>query len=283
MAAMEEDLLAQGIDCTVSGEGPTVLFVPGSYSTPAAWRPMQRLLPPLWRCVNTSLCGYGRTAETRRDGDVDIEHQLRVVEAVARAAGPTPVHLVGHSFGGTVALAAAVAGRIEVASLALFEANPLDLLRQHGHGALHAATFAMAQAFERAVAAGDPDAPRRIIDFWGGTGAFAALPPAVQDYCRQTAAVNVHDWHTDFGLPLDGTALARLHIPVLLVRGAAANAAMVAMTEVLSAHLRDVQTAVVDGASHFLVSTHPAACAGLLAAHLARALEAQRAARGRQL
>ena len=52
---------------------------------------------------------------------------MRVVEALARHVG-APVHLVGHSFGGMVAFAAALSGRVEVVSLALFEANPIALI-----------------------------------------------------------------------------------------------------------------------------------------------------------
>lgn len=32
----------RNIDCTESGEGPAVLFIPGAYSTTAAWRQVQR-------------------------------------------------------------------------------------------------------------------------------------------------------------------------------------------------------------------------------------------------
>lgn len=259
---------ATGIDYTESGQGPTVLFVPGSYSTPAAWKPIQRLLPPQWRFVATSLCGYGQTVETRSAGDADISHELRVLEAVARRV-PGPVHLVGHSFGGTAALAAALSGRLQVASLALFEANPLALLHHHGYLDLHQATRRMSQAFEQAVTHAEHDAPGRIIDFWGGAGSFAAMPPAVQDYCRQSAPANVLDWHTDFGYDFSGADLARLDVPVLLVRGEHANPAMVAMTQVLADHLPQARTAVVAGASHFLINTHPQDCAALLAAHLA--------------
>ena len=77
------------------------------------------------------------------------------------------------------------------------------------------------------------------------------------------------DWHTDFGFDFSGADLARLDLPVLLVRGEHANPAMVAMTEVLATHLPQVQPAVVAGASHFLISTHPQDCAALLGAHLA--------------
>lgn len=259
-----------GVDFAESGSGPAVLFVPGSYSTPAAWRPMHKLLPPRWRLVSTSLCGYGGTAETRSRDDHGMQHEVRVVEAVARAVGG-PVHLVGHSFGGTVALAAALSGRFEVKSLALFEANPLDLLQRHGHAALHQAARVMSRGFEQVVGQGERDAPGRIIDYWGGEGVFAAMPASVQDYCRQTVGANVLDWHTCFGFEAAGPDLARLDLPVLLVRGGLANAAMVAITELLAAHLREVRHEVVDGAGHFLVTSHAAECAGLLAAHLGRA------------
>lgn len=257
-----------GVDFAESGRGPTVLFVPGSYSTTAAWRPLQRLLPPRWRCVTTSLCGYGKTLETRRIDDFDIAHEVRVVEATARAAGGGPIHLVGHSFGGTVALAAALAGRLELSSLSLFEANPLALLRHHGHAALHDATRSMSQDFEQAVRAGERDAAARIIDFWGHTGAFAAMPEPVQDYCRQTVVSNVLDWRSDFAFDIQGADLSRLKLPVLLVRGERANPPMIAMTTVLESTWPVVHAEVVADAGHFLVSSHPAECAALLARHL---------------
>ena len=97
----------RNIDCVESGEGPVVLFMPGSYSTPAAWRPVQRLPGPGRRLVTTSLCGYGGTTETRTMKDFGIQHDVQVVEALARHIGQT-VHLVGHSVGGTVALATAL-------------------------------------------------------------------------------------------------------------------------------------------------------------------------------
>ena len=144
------------------------------------WRPIQRSLPRGWRFVATSLCGYGGTLETRRMDDFDMRHEVRVIEATVRAAGGGPVHLVGHSFGGTVALAAALTHGFQVNSLSLFEANPLSVLRHHGHATLYQATLRMSLEFEHAVQAGERDAAARIIDFWGRDGDFAALPQPVR-------------------------------------------------------------------------------------------------------
>lgn len=253
----------RGIDYRETGSGPAILFVPGSFSTPVAWRGLQKHLPRGYRFVGTSLCGYGETEETRRPGDLGMAHQVRVIEAVA-AHIAAPVHLVGHSFGGAVALAAALAGAIDVLSIATFEANPLALIRERGQRKLFDTTRRMSVEFEAAYDAGERDAAGRIIDFWGGRGSFAAMPEAVRDYCRATAGVNVLDWRTAFAFEAGMADYARLSAPVLLVRGARANPAMAAITEALGDSLPNVRMAAVDGASHFLITSHAKECARLL-------------------
>ncbi len=257
------------IDYQETGDGPAVLFVPGSFSTPAAWSGMQKRLPQDYRFIATSICGYGGTDETRSLGDLDMAHEVRVVEAVVRHVG-APVHLVGHSFGGTVALAAALAGNIELLSIATFEANPVALIRERGRADIFRATQEMSRAFEAAYDGGERDAAGRIIDFWGGAGSFAAMPDAVQDYCRATTFANVLDWRTAFAFEATLADYAGLNIPVLLVRGGLANEAMVEITDGLAASLPDVHMSVVDGASHFLITSHAEQCAVLLSDFLAR-------------
>ncbi|SFU49416.1 Pimeloyl-ACP methyl ester carboxylesterase [Polaromonas sp. YR568] len=254
------------IDCVESGQGPAVLFLPGSYSTTAAWRQVQRHLSPGYRLVTTSLCGYGGTTDTRSLQDCGIEHEVQLVQEVVRHIGQ-PVHLVGHSFGGTVALAAALSRTADIASLSLFEANPIPLIREHDGGRLYDETVRMSQAFEAAVNAGEQNAPARVIDFWGGPGVFAAMPDAVKAYCRETATVNVLDWRTVTS-EVKARDCAALDIPVLLVRGGEANPAMVAITDTLRACLPDVRPFAVEGAGHFLITSHAARCAELLSAFL---------------
>lgn len=258
----------RGIDYVETGTGATVLFVPGSYSTHAAWRQIQKLLAPAFRMVGTSLCGYGATIETRTHEDFDMRHEVRIVEAAARRAGGK-LHLVGHSFGGTVALAAALGGTIDVASVSVFEANPLALLKEQPNEALYQETYEISRQFEAAIEENDPDAAGRIIDFWGGDGTFAAMPEPVRNYCRETSSANVLDWRTDFGFDAASGHYATLNVPVLLARGTLANPAMVAMTEALRHALPDARSVVVPGAGHFLITSHASECAALLTAFLA--------------
>ncbi len=268
MTVLRDERIIDFQDSDPGGDGPVVLFVPGSFSTPAAWRPIQKLMPQGYRFVSTSLRGYGGMGETRNAADFDMAHEIRVIEAVAAEIGK-PVHLVGHSFGGTVALAAALAGAVDVLSIATFEANPLRLMRAAGRDDLFDETRRMSDAYEAALAGGDSDAPKRIIDFWGGSGAYAALPEAVQEYCRQTAYANVLDWHTCFGFDAAPQDFAGLGVPVLLARGGLANTAIAAIADVLAAHVPDARVEAVAGAGHFLISSHPQDCAALLADFLA--------------
>ena len=85
MAFMIED--SARIDYEESGSGTTIVLVPGSCSTGAAWRPIVERWGNRFRCVTTSLLGYGGTAERRTAQDVSIAREAEVIEAVIRKAG----------------------------------------------------------------------------------------------------------------------------------------------------------------------------------------------------
>ena len=92
------DRVRELIDYEETGTGPTIVLVPGSCSTGAAWRPVIAGLKDRFRCVTTSLLGYGGTGERRSADDASISHEVEAMEWVICKAGAR-VHLVGHSFG----------------------------------------------------------------------------------------------------------------------------------------------------------------------------------------
>jgi pimeloyl-ACP methyl ester carboxylesterase len=141
------------IDYQESGHGPSLVLVPGSVSTGAAWRPVIAAWQGSFRCITTSLPGYGGTAERRTAADFSID---RAVEAVIRRAGGAP-HLVGHSFGGLVAVAVALRRRVRIASLGVLEAPAVALLREHGDLPAYLDLRAMTNAYAAEFAAGRAD------------------------------------------------------------------------------------------------------------------------------
>ena len=72
------------IDLQESGAGPAILFVPGSCSTGAAWRPVMAQLGDGYRMITTTLPGYGKTAERRSEADSSIGIVAEVIETIVR-------------------------------------------------------------------------------------------------------------------------------------------------------------------------------------------------------
>ena len=259
------------VDYDEAGAGPTIVLVPGSCSTGVAWRPVIAAWDNQFRCVTTSLLGYGKTAERRTAGDPSISHETDALESVIRRAGG-PVHLVGHSFGGLVALAVALRNRVPLASLAILEAPAVEVLRDDRDDQHYRAFRQMTDSYFAAFDGGNVEAIATMIDFYGGAGTFASWPPRVRAYAVETTPVNILDWASAFGFPLSAASLAAVLIPSLVLWGGASQPAVQRANALLCERLNGA-SATIDGAAHFMVATHANVVADLIAMHVHRAEE----------
>jgi pimeloyl-ACP methyl ester carboxylesterase len=266
---MIEDLRG-GVDYDEAGAGSTVVLVPGSCSTGAAWRPMLAHWQRGFRCVTTSLLGYGGTAERRTAGDTDISHEAEAIEAVVRRAA-CPVHLVGHSFGGLTALAVAQRRRVPLLSLTIAEAPAAEILRPMGEYRHYLAFRNMTDAYFLAYYAGERAAIEQMIDFYGGAGTFSGWPQRLRDYAIETTPANFLDWASAYGFELTPELLATVKIPTLVLWGEASHPAAKRANGLLAQFLPNASVAEIAGAAHFMISTHAREVAGLIAQHVARA------------
>src|SRR5438270_8120463 len=260
------------IDYAECGTGPTIALVPGSCSTGAAWRPMIATWNGQFRCVTTSLLGYGATVERPTAADPYMSHEAKMVESVIRKAGG-PVHLVGHSFGGLVALAVALRNRVPLTSLAILEAPASEVLRDRGEHQHYCAFRQMTEAYFAAFDGGNVEAIAAMIDFYGGAGTYASWPPRVRAYAVETTPVNILDWASAYGFALPAASLAAVQVPALVIRGGASHRAVQRANALLSAHMSRAALATIDTAAHFMIATHPNEVGRLIAqqVHLADA------------
>ena len=254
-------------DFEEQGTGPILVFLPGSYSTGAAWRGIWEQLKGSYRLISTSLPGYGGTPEIRPDDATDISRHMAFVAAVAERVG-APFHLVGHSYGGLTALAAALNGAVTPRSLILFEANPMASVIHGKHFAWFDDLLAMVEKFRAAIAAGDPEAAAIIIDFYAQPGAFAAMPPKFQGFCRMGVHANLLDWQSAIGFAPEMADYGNLDMPITLVRGSQTNRQLVDINEALDAAMPNSALHVVPDAGHFLITSHPGQCAAIIDAHM---------------
>jgi pimeloyl-ACP methyl ester carboxylesterase len=264
------DLARERIDYAESGSGPTVVLVPGSCSTGAAWRPIMAAWEGRFRCVTTSLLGYGGTAERRTEATAAIEQEAEVVETVIRRAGGarTPVHVVGHSFGGLVAAVVAMRKRVPMASLTIVEAPAAEVLRSTDEVGHYQAFREMTDAYFAAWRDGEEDAIARMIDFYGGAGTFASWPERVRAYAVETTAANILDWKCAYDFPLSPVILAEITAPSLILTGTESHPAARRANELLGQHMPDAWVATLAGGSHFMIATHADEVAELIETHI---------------
>jgi pimeloyl-ACP methyl ester carboxylesterase len=258
------------IDYKETGDGPTIVFVPGSCSTGAAWRPVIAALNGGFRCVTTSLLGYGETSERRTALDPSISHEADIVEAVIRKAGER-VHLVGHSFGGLAALAVALRKEVAIDSLTIVESPAVEALREFGEDQHYRTFLDMTDAYFSAFRGGDREAIASMIDFYGGAGTFASWPPRTRAYAAETTPVNILDWESAFGFRVTAAEFATIDVPVLVMRGGASHPAMQRANELLSTCIERASLVTIAEAAHFMIATHAEDVSHAIAGHVTRA------------
>jgi pimeloyl-ACP methyl ester carboxylesterase len=257
------------IDYDEIGQGPTIVLVPGSCGTGVAWQPIISRLERSFRCVTTSLLGYGETTERRSLVDCDINYEAEILEKVIRrAAGP--VHLVGHSFGGLGALAVALRGKAPLLSLSILEAPAPEILRVMGEYGRHRAFREMTDIYFSQFQAGDRNAIQQVVDFYGGAGTFASWPQRAREYAIEMTATNLLDWASGYGFRLTRAALAKINIPTLVLWGENSHPAVRRNNQLL-AQCTKASVVTLRGATHFMVSTHPEQVARELARHVTAA------------
>lgn len=257
----------------VFGAGATqALALHCSLAHLGAWAGLAQHLPGL-TITAPDLLGHGRSADW--DGLADFHGQAtRQVMGLLATMPSGPVHLIGHSFGATVALRMALENPERIVSLTLFEPVLFCAARAAG-GPAFAAHMAAHAGFAEALQAGDkPAAAAAFQAIWGRGAPFDTLPPAQRDYIIQriglVAAQNTALVDDAAGL-LGFGRLEGLGLPVLVLQGACSPPVIDAINTELARRLPQVARAVVPGAGHMLPITHAAECAELVGPFIARA------------
>lgn len=229
-----------------AGAGPGVVCIHANASSSGQWRGLMELLAPKFRVMAPDSYGAGKSPPYRK---VSLKDEVALIEPLLSNASA----LVGHSYGGAVALIAALVHREHLQAVALYEPTLFALAPGDASG-IQNAVIASVAALER----GDPMAAGRcFIDFWMGAGSFDRMPERVQA-ATADAVKNVAGWRDAlFGEPTPTAAFAQLDIPVLLMVGSASPLSSRAVAQQLKQVLPRVETIEFDGLGHMGPVTHP--------------------------
>jgi pimeloyl-ACP methyl ester carboxylesterase len=241
-----------------AGTGNAVVCLHASASSSAQWRPLMDRLAGRFHTLAADLYGAGRSPAWPGERPLWLADEVALLEPVFEAAGPR-FHLVGHSYGGAVALRAALENPGRVESLVLFEPVLFSLLT--AEDPRHAAAREIAAVRDdtiAAVRAGNLDASgARFVDYWMGPGAWARMPQArretIADQMRQVTA----EWHAAYMEPTPLSAFAALDVPVLFLTGAESPLSSREIARLLTKTLPRVTAVEVSEAGHMAPLTHP--------------------------
>ncbi len=251
------------------GRGEPVVLLHSSCSSRRQWRRLVAELTGRYRTLALDLHGYGETSWPDDPETFSIDDEVQLVEHVLdRVDGPA--HLVGHSYGGVVALATALRHPQRVRSLALHEPVVFQLALAGPLAPVGAEITRMVELLAERVEAGAPAAAaEHFIDYWRGEGTWAALP----ERGRQAAARVIPK------LPVELRAMLRspytlrdygtIRSPVRLLAGTVGRAAARRVAELLATAFPDGSLQLVAGAGHMAPVTHPQLVNPRIAAHLA--------------
>jgi pimeloyl-ACP methyl ester carboxylesterase len=241
-----------------AGQGTTVLCLHSNASTSGQWRGLMERLSPHFLVLAPDLLGAGRSAPWPVVAGARMQLELEALAPLIEGAGPR-FHLVGHSYGGALALRIASTWPERVASAVLFEPTLFPLLNQPrpgdpaAIGIAAAATAAMA-----AVDCGELHAAAEVfIDYWMGPGSWAAMPEARRGPVAESMTPFRQWVDAIFAEPWSLAELSTLHLPVLLLGGAASPASAADLLPLLARTLPRVTLQVLPGLGHMAPVTDP--------------------------
>ena len=249
------------------GCGEPVVLLHSSASSSAQWRALIERLSGRYRVMAPDLYGYGSTAHWAGQGVFRLEHEAEIVCALLKRTGE-PAQLVGHSFGGAVALHVARTRPDLLASLTVIEPVAFHLLRGQDQAALAEIT-AVAKGVADALACGNYfGGIAAFVDYWSGPGAWDGIPQEKRAGFAARLGKVALDFHATLNELAALEQFTAMALPTLVLQGSASPLPTRRICELLAQALPDSQLRIIAGAGHMAPLTHRNAVSALVAAHL---------------
>jgi pimeloyl-ACP methyl ester carboxylesterase len=245
-----------------------VVLVPCSAGSSRQWKSLVEQLEG-FDSIPLDLRGHGERGRWHGEGPLSLAEEAAAIgEAYS---GSAPFHLIGHSYGGAVALKFALCFPERLRSLTLIEPSCFHVLRTTNgpHAQLLDEIRAVAEAVNRGVLCGDyRGGMATFIDYWGGQGSWDSLAEAKK---AQFADIAVHIAHHFWSLIEEQTPLAayaEVDVPTLILCGTRSPAPSRMIARLLADTLPRARHRTVRDAGHMSPLTHPGDVNPLIVGHV---------------
>jgi pimeloyl-ACP methyl ester carboxylesterase len=241
-----------------AGVGEPIVLLHCTGGSGRQWAGMAEALRSDFRVIAPDLCGYGGTAHWPGNGTFNLAVEADLIAALLDMLG-NPAHIVGHSYGGAVALQLALRHPHYLKTLTLIEPASFHLLRD-GDNIDERALRQISEVgatVANAVNCGDyQGGMRRFVVYWGGEGAWNALPASQRlALAARINKVTLDLWAT-LNDPMRQADLASLEMPTLVVSGGQSPLPTRRICFHLARMIPNVTARTVASAGHMAPVTH---------------------------
>ncbi len=245
-----------------------VVLVHCSASSSRQWKSLVAGLEG-YRAIAPDLLGHGERARWHGRGPLTLADEAQVI-AEACPDGK-PFHLVGHSYGGAVALNFALHHPGRVRSLTLIEPSCFHVLKSvpGNVDAQLAEIQAVADAVNRGVVAGDYAAAMQgFVDYWSGPGFWSGLAADRKAQFGHLAPTIATHFRSLIGDDTMLATYARIVVLTLILCGTQSPEPSRAITRLLAETLPMARHRTIRSVGHMAPITHPDDVNPLILAHL---------------
>jgi pimeloyl-ACP methyl ester carboxylesterase len=211
-----------------------------------------------FRVIAVDLYGAGKTVAWPQDQPMLLDDEIALLQSVFRAAGDR-FHLIGHSYGGAIALKAALTLQERLISLVVYEPVLFSVLMASASQSDAAREIvALRDDTIRLVEEGDVNASaERFVDYWTGDGAWTTIPESRRPAIAEAMRAAKPEWYALFHDSTPLGAFAEIDVPTFFLTGTSSKAPALAVARLLTEVLPHVRVQGIEGVGHMGPVTHP--------------------------
>lgn len=242
----------------VVGSGPPVLCLHSSTSSSKQWKSLAERLCDRFSVIAADLYGYGKSPQWKEERMLTLNDEVALIEP-ALATYDEPAHLVGHSYGGAVAMAYALLHPDKVASLVVYEPVLFHLLYGDAPCSAEAReVWEVQTSVRKNMEKEDPmQAAEKFVNYWTGGDNWGALP----DWQKKAVAERMTKVPSDFDAAIYSQQslydIAGFSKPTLLLYGLDSPASTQKITWLLGKTLPQAEVRGLLNLGHMAPMTHP--------------------------